>query len=138
MCSYYRRFCPNFSEIAEPLIALTRKHARFKWTDERDKSFQKLKDSLKSIPILGYPDVDKGYIVYTDASDTCIGAVLCQEFEPDQRLYPNVHNEKPIHYLSHRLSSTQQRWSTLEKEAFAIKYALEKFHPYIRNASTIL
>ena len=28
MCSYYRRFVPNFSEIAEPVIALTRKHAR--------------------------------------------------------------------------------------------------------------
>ena len=30
MCSYYRRFIPNFSQIAEPIIALTRKYAHFK------------------------------------------------------------------------------------------------------------
>ena len=34
MCSYYRRFVPNFSKIAEPLIDLTKKYARFKWTLE--------------------------------------------------------------------------------------------------------
>ena len=27
MGSYYRRFIPNFSEIAEPVIALTRRYA---------------------------------------------------------------------------------------------------------------
>ena len=27
--SWYRQFCPKFSEIATPLIALTKKHARF-------------------------------------------------------------------------------------------------------------
>ena len=33
MCSYYRRFIPNFSQIAEPLIDLTRKYAKFKWSE---------------------------------------------------------------------------------------------------------
>ena len=32
--SWYRRYVPNFSKIADPLIALTRKHARVKWTPE--------------------------------------------------------------------------------------------------------
>ena len=40
MCSYYRRFIPNFSEIAEPVIAfLTRKFARFNWTEECQNGF---------------------------------------------------------------------------------------------------
>ena len=30
MCSYYRRFIPNFSQKAEPIIAFTRKYAHFK------------------------------------------------------------------------------------------------------------
>ena len=30
MCSYYRRFIANFSQIAEPNISLTRKYAHFK------------------------------------------------------------------------------------------------------------
>ena len=39
MCSYYRRFIPNFSQIAEPIIALTRKYAHFKWSDTHQKAF---------------------------------------------------------------------------------------------------
>ena len=39
MCSYYRRFVPNFSKIAEPLIDLTKKYARFKWTSECQTAF---------------------------------------------------------------------------------------------------
>ena len=37
MCSYYRRFIPNFSQIAEPIIALTRKYVHFKWSDTHKK-----------------------------------------------------------------------------------------------------
>ena len=43
MCSYYRRFIPNFSQIAEPIIALTRKYAHFKWTEQHQKAFEFLK-----------------------------------------------------------------------------------------------
>jgi hypothetical protein len=43
-CSYYRRFIANFSEIAELIIKLTRKYAKFHWTPECDKAFQFLKD----------------------------------------------------------------------------------------------
>ena len=56
MCSYYRRFIPNFSQIAEPIVALTRKYAHFKWSDIHQKAFEFLKDSLTSVPLLVYPD----------------------------------------------------------------------------------
>ena len=36
MSSYYRRFIPNFSEIAEPIIALTKKHEHYKWSAKHD------------------------------------------------------------------------------------------------------
>ena len=81
MCSYYRRLIPNFSKIAEPLIFLTRKYAKFKWTDTCQKSFQFLKDSLTVVPLLVYPDPNKTYVLYTDASDTCKGACLTQEVQ---------------------------------------------------------
>ena len=51
MCSYYRRFIPNFSQIAEPIIALTRKYAHFKWSDTHQKAFDYLKDSLTAVPL---------------------------------------------------------------------------------------
>ena len=76
MCLYYRRIIPNFSQIAEPIIALTRKYAHFKWSDVHQKAFKFLKDSLTAVPLLVYPDSNKPYILYTDGSDTCIGACL--------------------------------------------------------------
>ena len=78
MCSYYRRFIPHFSEIAEPIIALTRKYARFKWDAKCQKAFEILKEKLADYPVLGYPDPRKRYLLYTDASQSCIGACLMQ------------------------------------------------------------
>jgi hypothetical protein len=64
---------------------------------------------------------------YTDASDITCGSVLCQECEPEESVLQGVTTERPLHYLSHKFSKTQQSYSTLEKECFAVKYALEKF-----------
>ena len=129
MCSYYRRFIPNFSQIAEPIIALTRKYAHFKWSDVHQKAFQYLKDSLTCVPLLSYPDSNAPYVLYTDASDTCIGACLTQVCEGE---------EKPIYYLSHKLSRTQCKWSVVEKEAFAIHFALQKLDYYLHNSSFVI
>ena len=129
MCSYYRRFIPNFSQIAEPIIALTRKYAHIKWSDTHQRAFEYLKDSLTAVPLLVYPDSNKPYVLYTDSSDTCIGACLTQECNED---------EKPIYYLSHKLSRSQCKWSVVEKEAFAIHFALQKLDYYLHNSQFVI
>ncbi len=96
MCSYYRRFIPNFSKIAEPIIALTKKYAHYKWTPEHQKAFEYLKGSLSVVPLLSYPDPNKPYTLYKDSSDTCIGGCLTQECDDVEENLPNVPNEKPI------------------------------------------
>ena len=130
MCSYYRRFIPNFSTIAAPLIALTKKYARFQWDDECQEAFQCLKDRLGEMIVLAYPDPTKGYKLYTDASDFAIGACLTQSACVD-----GEETERPVYFLSHRLSDTQTRWSVIEKEAYAIHYALQKLNHYLHGAS---
>ena len=134
MASYYRRFIPNFSEIAKPIVALTKKYAKFKWDIDCQTAFDCMKRQLSSLPILGYPDTNKPYILYTDASNSCIGACLTQPIDRKESESPVIRNEKPIYYLSHKLSDTQTRWSTIEKEAFAIHYALQKLDHYLHNA----
>ena len=117
MCSYYRNFrCSNLSQIAEPIVSLTRKYAHFKWLVVHQKAFQFLKYSLTCVPLLSYPDTTVPCVLYTDASDTCIGAHLTQVCDGE---------EKPIYYQSHKLSRTQCRWSVFEKEAFAIHFSLQ-------------
>ena len=123
--SYYRRFCPRFSEIATPLIKLTKKHAKFEWTAECQTAFDKLKDLLSEAPTLAFPDPGKEYTLYTDSSGECIGAVLTQD---------SGQGEQPIHYLSHKLSDTQKKWPIVEKEAYAIYYALQKLDHYLHGA----
>ena len=134
MGSYYRRFIPNFSEKAEPVIALTRKYARFKWTDECQSAFEYLKQSLTVVPLLAYPDPNKPYTLYTDASNYCIGACLTQACEDEENVLPNAKNEKTIYYLLHKLSKTQCKWSTIEKEVYSINYALCKLDYYLHGA----
>ena len=52
---YYRRFVKNFAELAEPLLALTRKGTPFVWTERQQAAFEALKACLISAPILGFP-----------------------------------------------------------------------------------
>ena len=73
---YYRRFIPAFSRLAGPMIALTKKYARFKWTEDCQRALDCLKEQLTAIPLLAYPDLGRLMISYTDASDKCVGAVL--------------------------------------------------------------
>ena len=132
MTSYYRRFIRNFSDIAEPLINLTRKYARFQWDDTCQAAFDSLKMKLAEMVILAYPDPNKDYKLYTDASDQLIGACLSQMVY-DRRHKKEV--EKPIYFLFHKLSDTQTKWSTIEKEAYAIHYALQKLHHSLHSAT---
>ena len=138
MCSYYRRFIPNFSAIAEPIIQLTRKHAHFKWSNVHQKAFEFLKDSLSVVPLLVYPNPNKKYTLYTDASDTCIGACLTQECDVEGAdSLPGTFGtiiEKPIYYLSHKLNKAQCKYSVIEKEAYAIYYSLQKLDYYLHNS----
>ena len=122
--SYYRRYIPRFSELAEPLINLTRKNSKFIWDDHCQKSFESLKKSLQSPPILAYPDTSKQFILYCDASDKAVGSVLMQKQDGI---------EKPIYFLSHSLSQTQRRWPIIEKEAFSIIYSLQKLDFFLSD-----
>lgn len=93
LANYYRRFVHGFSKIAAPLNALLsgtrdRKTKKAKplgmgaWDKQCDQAFQELKRKLTEVPVLGYPDYTKPYILEVDASylgstsRTC-GTQLC-------------------------------------------------------------
>ena len=45
-CSYYRQFVKEFAGIAKPLHELTKKHQRFYWNENFQRSFEVLKNKL--------------------------------------------------------------------------------------------
>ncbi len=78
MCGFYRKHVPSFAKVATPLTNLTRANTVFAWTEKCQNSFEHLKNSLVSTPILVKAQVDRPLILTTDASDTHVGGVLCQ------------------------------------------------------------
>ena len=68
LAGYYRRFVEGFSRIAAPLTQLTRKNAKFVWTEECEKSFQELKQRLVTASVLTIPSNLGGFVIYSDAS----------------------------------------------------------------------
>jgi hypothetical protein len=51
ICSYYRRFIPKFSEIAQPLFNLTKQTTKFLWDSSCQTAFETLKSILCSYPL---------------------------------------------------------------------------------------
>ena len=79
LIGYYHKFIPRFSDIAHPLNALTRKNIAFEWTPLCQESFELLKTSLLTEPILTYLDPNLLYVLFTDASKYAWACVLRQE-----------------------------------------------------------
>ena len=122
LCTYYRRFVPDFAKIAAPLHSLTHKNVAFHWNEECEGAFQSLKERLSELPILIYPDVSQPFILDTDASDVSIGAVLSQCKDEV---------EHPVAYFSKTLSSTEKHYCVTRKELLAVVKATEHFHSYL-------
>ncbi len=144
--SYYRKFIPNFSTIVKPILKLTEgiKYEKIKegagpakkinrlintkniaenWQEEQEKSFRLLKEKLTTAPILAYPDFEKAFRLYTDASGQALGAVLQQE--------GNDKKENVIAYASKSLTKAEQNYSATELESYAVVWAVEKFRHYV-------
>jgi transposase InsO family protein len=128
--SYYRRFVKDFAAIAHPLTKLTRKNAIWKWGKKQEKAFQELKNRLITAPILSFPDFERSFIIHCDASKWGVGSVLAQirQIENNGKI---EEAEVVIAYTSKHLSERESKWSTTEKEAYAIIHAVRMFYPYL-------
>src|ERR1700733_11314301 len=117
---FYRQFINNFAEIAKPLSDLTSKRGsdNISWTDNQQNAFNLLKEAIQSDVVLYVFHVGKPFNLYCDSSDFAVGAVLTQT--DDEGI------ERPVSFISQKLTDTQRRWATVEKEAYAIIWALNK------------
>jgi hypothetical protein len=78
MINYYKDHIPHHSDLLTPLTALTKKGARFKWTDDSQHSFNELKQLLAKETVLAYPDFTIPFEIYMDTSNKQIGSVIQQ------------------------------------------------------------
>ncbi|KAL7857234.1 hypothetical protein SRHO_G00161330 [Serrasalmus rhombeus] len=122
LAAYYRRFVQDFATIAKPLHELTKKNVSFQWTPECQASFEQLKSSLTTTPVLGYPRDHGDLILDTDASNFGIGAVLSQVQDGAERV---------LAYGSRRLSPTEQNYCTTRRELLAVVEFTRHFRQYL-------
>ena len=131
MCSYYRRFIPNFSDIAKPLIRLTKKSAKFEWTKECQTAFDLLKESLTTVPVLATQ-------ILASHTFSIQILVMIQEQDTQGEMKSNEPNEEPLHSLSHKLTTSQTNWHTIDKVDFLILYALQKLDQYLHDSEFVI
>ena len=114
MVNYYRDMWRRRSHLLAPLSALLSKKREFKWTPECENAFQEMKRVMSEEAILAFPDFNKTFHVYTDASDYQLGGVIMQE-------------GKPLAFYTRKLNDAQTRYSTGEQELLGIVETLKEF-----------
>nr|GFC37892.1 putative reverse transcriptase domain-containing protein [Tanacetum cinerariifolium] len=100
------------------MTKLTQKKVKFEWGDKQEATFQLLKQKLCSAPILALPEGSEDFIVYCDASNKGMGAMLMQR-------------EKVISYASCQLKIHEKNYTTHKLELGAVVSALKTWRHYL-------
>ena len=115
----------NYSALMKPIQETVSLQSPFKWTEDAQKSFIKLKKRLASPPIIHFADYSLEFTLTTDASVDAAGAVLMQEGPAgDKRI---------IATASKKFNKTERNWSATERESFALKWGILKFQYFLSN-----
>ena len=131
--AYYGEYIPNMVGDTVHLSELMKncKSRLLKLTDDALNEFNSIKTKLMNIAELTIPIFDRvtPFLIQTDASQHTVAACLAQD---------QGGKECQISFVSHKLSKSQINWSTIEKEAYAIIFALKKFETYLFGATVII
>jgi hypothetical protein len=129
---YFHEHVQDFSEILRPLRKLITPYVKthtIKWTDLAVEAFNNVKTAINNCQTLYFIDDSAPIYLHTDASDYGIGGYLFQVVD---------NKEKPVMFMSKSLSASEIKWSTIDKEAYAIVYSLYKFKHLIQGVHFVL
>ena len=125
LINYYRDMWGKRSEILAPLTALTSIKVKWEWTDKEQNAFDTMKRIMARETILAYPNFNKAFEIHTDASAYQLGACISQD-------------GKPIAFYSRKLTPTQMRYTTTERELLSIVETLKEFRTILLGQELII
>ncbi len=123
--NYYREFVPDFSTVAMPLTALTKKDTPFIWSDQCEEAFKRLKALLISAPILAQWDPDRKTVVETDSSGYAVGGALSQ--------YDDEGTLRPVAFFSRKNNPAECNYPIHDKELLAVICCLKQWDAELRS-----
>ena len=127
LTNYFSEYVEHYAEMAAPLMAklkVSREDGKkgskkpVQMGEVELQAFHKLKAKLAESLALYQPQLDKPFVLRTDASDTAIGAQLMQELDGKLRT---------VALYSRKLTGSQLNWAVKEKEMYAVIAALHKW-----------
>lgn len=121
--NFYRRFVKDVAQEQIPLNTLLKGAKKkdktpIQWTEETQHAFNRCKQQLAEATLLVHPIENAPLILRTDASNTAVGAVLEQVMK---------NTTEPLGYYSKKLTETQTKYSTYDRELQAVYSALKFF-----------
>jgi len=122
--SFYKRFIRNLSTIMDPTTELI-KGTTFKWTPKAQSALEQVKRRLSQALVLALPCFEKVFKVECDAFGVSIAGVLTQ-------------GGKPLAFFSEKLCDSRKKYSTYDKEFYAIVGCPEHWSPYLAASGFIL
>lgn len=125
LVNWYHRHLKNIACIQGLLNKLTSPKVPWQWTEVEQKSFDEVKAALINAPRLYTPIPGLPFILYTDASDFGLGAVLVQD--------PESSKENLIEVLSRPLRGAEMHYMTTEKECLAVVWAVKTLRCYLEG-----
>jgi hypothetical protein len=127
MVQYYRDLWARCSDMLAPLTSLVGECGQTKvtkskgtkkvpwyWAEVHQKAFDDVKATITKEVVLAYPDLDKVFVIYTDASTKQLGSIITQ-------------SNRPIAFFSRKLSVQQQKYSVTKIELLAKVKTLKEF-----------
>ncbi|XP_016733853.1 uncharacterized protein [Gossypium hirsutum] len=116
-------------EKCDPIFRLLKKHNPGVWDDECQKTFEKVKQYLSSLPVLTPPSLGRPLILYLTVFDNSMGCVLGQHDETGRK-------ERAIYYLSKKFTECEMRYPPIEKLCCALVWTTRRLRQYMLYHTT--
>ena len=132
--SHFREHIKDFAATAKPLTDLTAKNVPgiIPWGESQNNAFEQLKQALckATVEPLHIIDFSKAFNLFVDASNFAVSAILTQTGLDGTEL--------PVAFSSAKLNKTQSAWSTIEREAYAALYGLQKYRNFVFGSEVVV
>ena len=134
---FFNEFVPNYAEATKHLYDMIKVGFSWDtstWSIDYKAEFEKVKNYIADSVDKHFPDYEKDWFLYVDASEFSCGAALLQlhKTEDGKEIY------QPIGFKSHKFSGPASRWDIHKKEAYSVYMGFKAFEYYLKCKPVII